>query len=75
MVRRGGANGRATGRSRSHAAMQAKSRDDWIKRMIQVGTLLVPGSWWQGVGEEEKRRNYPCEIVNVATLCTKTKQV
>ena len=45
--------------------IQAKSRDEWMQRMIQVGTLLVPGSWWQGVGEEEKRTNYPCEIVNV----------
>ena len=43
----------------------AKSLKEWMDTMIREGSLLVPGSWWKGVGEEERRTTYPCEIVKV----------
>ena len=42
----------------------ASSREDWIQKITEIGELSVPGKWWLGVDEEEKKKNYPCKIVD-----------
>ena len=41
------------------------TREEWIDKLMEIGSLAVPGSWWTSSTAAERKKTYMCYIENV----------
>ena len=41
------------------------TRDAWIDKLIEIGSLAVPGTWWLSSTPAERKQTYMCYVDNI----------